>query len=110
MVPVIDEGFSFLETENANLRDELEALRRSGPSTSARGRARSSPRGRARSLRLTIEEARTQSALENQAVQLVEKNKALAEMSQKLQALSDQLSAQTSELENKDWKHKERRR
>jgi len=102
LVPVNDEGFSFLETENANLRNELETLRRAGPSTPARGRERSSPRGRARSLRLTIEEARTQSALENQAVQLVAKNQAMAEMSKKILDLTDQLSAQSFALENKE--------
>ena len=37
LIPVADEGFSFLEVENANLRDELETLKRIGPSTSTRG-------------------------------------------------------------------------
>ena len=37
LVPVNDEGFSFLEVKNAKLRDELETLRRAGPSTPARG-------------------------------------------------------------------------
>jgi len=69
LVPVNDEGFSFLETENTNLRHELETLRRVGPSSPARGRARSYSRGQARSLSLSIEDARTKSALENQVVQ-----------------------------------------
>ena len=73
LVPVTDESFSFLEVENANLRDELETFKRSGPSTSTRGQARA-PRGRARAARVLIEEQRTQSALENQAFQLMEKN------------------------------------
>ena len=37
VIPVTDEGFSFLEVENAKLRQELDVLRRSGTSTSARG-------------------------------------------------------------------------
>ena len=77
LIPVTDEGFSFLEVEDANLRDELETLKRAGPSTSSHGRARA-PRGRARATRIPVEEHRTQSTLENQSFQLMAKNQALA--------------------------------
>ena len=40
VIPVTDEGFSFLEVENAKLRQELEALRGVGPSTAIRGRGK----------------------------------------------------------------------
>lgn len=42
LVPVTDEGFSFLEVENAKLRQELDDLRRSAVSGTARGRGRGS--------------------------------------------------------------------
>jgi hypothetical protein len=100
LIPVNDEGFSFLEVENANLREELETLKKSGSSTVARGRSRAS-RGRARAGRLSVEETRSQSALANQAVQLAAKNEALTEMSKKIQTLDEQLAAQNSALENK---------
>lgn len=119
VIPVTDEGFSFLEVENAKLRQELDVVRRSGTSTSTRGRGRGSrgrgrvaqdvveerstpaARGRSRTPR-SIEEARTLSTLETQVYQLNAKDRALSEMSKKILTLEDQLTATKSALENKD--------
>ena len=73
LIPINDEGFSFLETENASLREELETLKRVRPASTSRGRTRAG--------RSSIEETRTQQALENQASELKAKNQALVEMS-----------------------------